>query len=122
MIAEHQFFRVRIEIGLVFYILDIEFIDIMFQKGQRHHQRHYLIVVVVDNAQNILLVIGIEMIFEKAENMMNDVGVFSGGCFVSKGLHKQGGVFFFEFYRSVFFNGRHQLPHLLIMFLAVSQQ
>ena len=53
VIPQHQFLRVRVEIGLPLQIADREAADVVTHERDRNHQRHQAAAIVVDQRQQL---------------------------------------------------------------------
>lgn len=70
MVAEHQLFRIRIEINPPMHpIRDRMATQVVLQQRQRHDQRHQALLVVLDQAQRLVLVLAREMIGQGAKTI-----------------------------------------------------
>ena len=98
-----------VEIDLVGQVFDSEFCNVLFDQGDGDDQRYQVFVIVIYYAQQVLLVAGIKVLFEKAHDVVQDVDVFPDGGFEAEGIHKQLAVSVAEIGGGVLFDFCHEL-------------
>jgi hypothetical protein len=64
VIAQRQFFRVRIEVNLIRKVSDVETANMVFYQRQRHQQRDFAGPVVIDQAGQLPTRVLVELFLE----------------------------------------------------------
>ena len=88
MIAQHQFFRMRIEIDLVTDVADVEDLDIVLDQGQRDDQGREPVMVISDHTQQLRFLVSAESCFEIPQHVLEDVHVLAHRRLHGQRLHE----------------------------------